>query len=472
MKKFFCTILLFGITINLYSQTECNCKMALDNVIAKIESEYPGFEEKTKDTLLYNNLKTQLLSEAIQKDDSQCLDVLIKYTTFFKDRHIWILPNEQEKPSNPETINKPKELEINIAEFKKRVENSKEKLEGIWKDENYTIGILKTGEEQYTGFIIETTNQNWKPKDIKFQLDGNENITYYLSDHSSFKDTFKLYDDYLLYINNLKYSFIKQNLNRELDSVEVKNKIDELDGFYFKKLTAKSSLIRISSFNYPYVERIEKLIMDNKVAIENSENLIIDIRNNGGGTDNAYTKLLPLLSTNPIRNIGTELLITQTLIDGVTTYKNGLIEKDQEKNKEEISDLENRISIYKDNLGKYVNLAGKNVTIDSVQVSTKSPKQIIVLVNDKVGSAGENFLLKAKQSKKVKVLGTPTSGVLDYANAYFFEFGCDNYKLLLPTYRSLRLPDYPIDNIGIQPDIYIDKSISNWEDFAIDYLEN
>ncbi|WP_458334768.1 S41 family peptidase [Peijinzhouia sedimentorum] len=446
--------------------------MALDNVIAKIESEYPGFEEKTKDTLLYNNLKTQLLSEAIQKDDSQCLDVLIKYTTFFKDRHIWILPNEQEKPSNPETINKPKELEINIAEFKKRVENSKEKLEGIWKDENYTIGILKTGEEQYTGFIIETTNQNWKPKDIKFQLDGNENITYYLSDHSSFKDTFKLYDDYLLYINNLKYSFIKQNLNRELDSVEVKNKIDELDGFYFKKLTAKSSLIRISSFNYPYVERIEKLIMDNKVAIENSENLIIDIRNNGGGTDNAYTKLLPLLSTNPIRNIGTELLITQTLIDGVTTYKNGLIEKDQEKNKEEISDLENRISIYKDNLGKYVNLAGKNVTIDSVQVSTKSPKQIIVLVNDKVGSAGENFLLKAKQSKKVKVLGTPTSGVLDYANAYFFEFGCDNYKLLLPTYRSLRLPDYPIDNIGIQPDIYIDKSISNWEDFAIDYLEN
>jgi len=472
MNKFLCFILLYGMTINLYSQTECNCKMALDNVISKIESEYPGFEEKTKDTLLYNNLKIQLLSDAIRKDDSQCLEILKKYTSFFKDRHIWILRNEQEKTANSETINKPKELEINIAEFKKRIKNSKDKLEGIWKDETYTVGISKTGEAQYTGFIIETKNPNWKPKEIKFQLEGIESITYYLSDHSSFKDTFKLYDDYLLYVNNLKYSFIKQNPNRELDSAEIKKKINELDGFYFKKLTVKSSLIRISSFNYPYVERIEKLIADNKIAIENSENLIIDIRNNGGGTDNAYTKLLPLISTNPIRNIGTELLSSQTLIDGVTTYKNGLIEKDPEKNKEEISELENRISIYKDNFGKYVNLSDKNVTIDSVQLSTKSPKQVVVLANDKVGSAGENFILKAKQSKKVKVLGIPTSGVLDYANAYFFKFGCDNYKLLLPTYRSLRLPDYPIDNIGIQPDIYIDKSINDWEQFAIDYLEN
>lgn len=157
MKNFLCTILLFVFTINLFSQTECNCKMALANVIAKIESEYPGFEEKTKDTLLYNNLKTQLFAEAIQKDDSQCLDVLKKYTTFFKDRHIWILRNEQEIPANPETINKPKELEINIAEFKKGIKNSKHKLEGIWKDETYTVGVSKTGEAQYTGVSTPPT---------------------------------------------------------------------------------------------------------------------------------------------------------------------------------------------------------------------------------------------------------------------------------------------------------------------------
>ncbi|WP_432411054.1 S41 family peptidase [Rasiella sp. SM2506] len=471
MKKFLCSILLVGSIFNMYSQTTCDCTLALNKVIVKIESDYPGFEEKTKDTLLYNNLKKQLVSEAKKTDTSNCLDVLLKFTTFFKDRHIWILPNEQESHEIKEVMSKPKQLNINIAAFKRNIKKSKDKLEGIWKDETYTVGVTKTGINEYTGFIIETTNPNWKPKEIKFQL-NKENITYYLSDHSIYQDTFKLYEDYLLYINNLKSNFIKQNLDRKLDTAEVKNSVNELDGFYYKKLTEKSSLIKISSFNYPYVERIGKLIEVNKTAIENSENLIIDIRNNGGGTDDAYTKLLPLLATNPIRNIGIELLSTQGLIDGVTTYKDGLMKKDAEKNKDEIKELENRLTIYKENFGKFINLSRKDVTIDSVQINDRSPKQIIILVNDNVASAGENFLLKAKQSKKVKVMGIPTSGVLDYANAYFFKFACENYKLLLPTYRSLRLPQYPIDNIGIQPDIYIDKSITDWEQFAIDYLEN
>lgn len=472
MKKFLCLMFLLGISINLYSQKECDCNVALNKVIGKIESDYPGFVEKTKDTLLYNNLKKQLVSEAKKTDDLLCLEVLKKYTTFFKDRHIWILPNKQENIETKKGIRKPEKLDINIAVFKRGLKKSKDTLEGIWKDENYTVGITKTGENEYTGFIIETTNPNWKPKEIKFQLNGKENITYYLSDHSSYEDTFKFYGDYILYINNLKSNFIKQDLNRRLDSAEVQNKINELDGFYFKKLTEKTSLIRLSSFNYPYVERIENLIEYNKTAIENSENLIVDIRNNGGGTDDAYKKLLPLIATNPIRNVGIELLSTQGLIDGVTTYRDGLIKKNPEKNKGEIKELENRLTIYKENFGKFINLSNKNVTVDSVPISNRSPKQIIILANDKVASAGENFLLKAKQSKKVKVMGIPTSGVLDYANAYFFKFACDNYRLLLPTYRSLRLPDYPIDNIGIQPDIYMDKSITDWEQFAIDYLEN
>ena len=64
-----------------------------------------------------------------------------------------------------------------------------------------------------------------------------------------------------------------------------------------------------------------------------------------------------------------------------------------------------------------------------------------------------------------------TEGGLDYADARFFEFGCGNYQLLLPTYRSLRLPDFPIDNIGIQPDMYIDKSVKDWVKFTVNYLE-
>ncbi len=471
MKNLLYLLPLFFTTLS-FGQQNCSCETALTNLVSKIENEYPGFAEKTKDSLFYNSLKKELTAKSQKVNGEQCLEVLQQYVTFFKDRHIWILPNEQDKPLDAGKNEAPKQLDINISEFKKRIQKSADKLEGIWKDENYTVGISKTVENQYTGFVIETKNQNWKPKEIKFQLDGKENVTYYLSDHSSFKDTYNVYEDNLLYINNLKSTFIKQDPNQKIDSVEVTKRINKLDGFYFEKLTEKSSLIRISSFNYPYVERIEKLIKDNIIAIENSENLIIDIRNNGGGTDGAYTKLLPLIATNPIRSVGIELLSTQGLIDGVTTYKNNLIAKDPEKNRDEINEMERRLAIYKNNIGKFINIENKNVSIDTIQIANKSPKQIIVLANDKVASAGENFLLKAKQSKKVKVIGIPTSGVVDYANSYFFRFGCDNYRLLLPTYKSLRLPNYPIDNIGIQPDIYLDKTVTDWVKYAVGYLEN
>lgn len=465
-------LLIFFLKLNIaFSQAECNCEMAIQKLITRIENDYPGFEEKTKDTLVYNSLKKQLTIESKNIDNSRCIDILKKYTSYFKDGHIWILPNEQGKSKENKADNQPEELDVNISNFKKSVSKTNDKLEGIWKNENYTIGIKKTAKNNYTGFIISSNNSNWKPNQIKFTLIGEKDVDYYASDHSLYKVNYKLLEDYILHIGLFKANFIKQNVEQKWNSAKTKIKIDELDGFYFKKLTQKTSLLRVSSFNYPYVDRIEKLIDKNKSSIENSENLIIDIRDNGGGTDAAYHKLLPYLSSNPIRNIGTKLLSTQGLIDGVSNYRNGLIEKDADANKEKIKELDTKIQLYKENLGRYIENDNEALTIDTIEAVENSPNQIIILADKKVGSAAENFLLKSKQSKKVKILGTPTSGVLDYANAYFFKFGCDNYKLLLPSYKSLRLPDYPIDNIGIQPDIYLDKSIGDWVEYALEYIE-
>jgi len=87
-------------------------------------------------------------------------------------------------------------------------------------------------------------------------------------------------------------------------------------------------------------------------------------------------------------------------------------------------------------------------------------------------SSEKRLFLMQNRAKNVKIQGTPTYGALDYGSASFFDFGCKNYKLMMPTWRTMRLPEYPIDNIGIQPDIYIDKSVKDWVQFAADYLEN
>ncbi|OPC21778.1 hypothetical protein BAY00_08085 [Elizabethkingia bruuniana] len=251
----------------------------------------------------------------------------------------------------------------------------------------------------------------------------------------------------------------------------MKDKINEINGFYVKKLTPRTTLIKLPNFSEVFLEAIEAMLEKNKKLIENSEFLIIDVRDNSGGTDNAYSSILPYISTNPIRSVGVEYLSSESFIRNSQKYLQGL-EKDSIKNKDRIDNLRKRIVLLKENLGKYVNFSDKKVNIENINYAPKSPSQIVVLANNRTASAAENFLLRTKQSKKVKIMGIPSSGVLDYANAMFFEYGCDNYKLLMPTYRSFRLPDYPIDNIGVQPDIYLDTSVSDWVKYAVDYLEN
>src|SRR5690606_2380802 len=148
-----------------------------------------------------------------------------------------------------------------------------------------------------------------------------------------------------------------------------------------------------------------------------------------------------------LRIMNVEFLSTPTLINGLRDFALQQVPKDSIK---AIHQIEDDLKEYKDNPGKFIRYDGKKVTVDTLPLQAKSPKQIVILANKQVASAAEHFLFSARQSKKVKILGTPTMGVLDYGSIREFELGCDNYIVYLPTFRSTRLPHYPIDNIGIQ----------------------
>jgi hypothetical protein len=333
-------------------------------------------------------------------------------------------------------------------------------MEGIWKSGAYKVGIVKMNNE-YEGFILEADTLYWKPGEIKFRLFENGKANYYLRDHSLSEETYELADGWILYFNYSKFTkeYPKPNLPDEV----IKAKLEELDGCFFKMVTEKTALLCLSSFEQNYVERIKKLLTDNRKSIENSENLIIDVRNNLGGVYDAYADLLPYILTNNIRGLGMEFLATQTLIDGIGEWY------DDEESKKKAGVW---ISMFKRKMGEFVNTDSTDFYISEIKPVKHSPKMVVILVNHRTASSGEAFVLDARQSKKVKILGTPTYGALDYGSAMFFDFGCKNYRLMMPTWRSMRLPDYPIDNIGIQPDIYLDKSVKDWVQYAVDYLEN
>lgn len=455
-----------------FGQEKCGCDVALSNLIVKIESDYPGFEEKTKDKILYNGFKKQLLEETKTTGQSSCFDILEKYTDFFRDGHIlWL---HSQKSTESKTVHKKEFIKVDIENFEKKFKIKTSKLEGIWKNSyeklygefDYTIGLTKTKKNEYVGFVIKSDSKHWEPKEVKFRLFSNGTYEYFDQDHSLQKGNYIIHNETIVSFDSLKTFFVKENTTDE-NSLD---KITELSGFSFKKITDKTSLLTLPSFYYSYVDIINRLLENNKNLLENSEYLIVDVRNNGGGTDNAYLNLLPYIMTQSIRTLGVEFLSTPTLINGLQGYIDGI--KDDKSKEREITRIKREIEILKKNEGKFVNIHDSEVDTMTVRIAEKSPKNIVVLANQNVGSSGEYFVMFTRQSKKVKIFGTPTYGGLDYASARVFDFGCPEYTLALPTYRSLRLPNFPVDNIGLQPDIYMDKFIEDWVQYAVDYLEN
>lgn len=468
MKKIFYLAAIL-LTQSLYAQQpKCNCEQTLAKLIYKVETEYPGFSAKTKDTFMYNGFKDNLTIETKKADELACQQILKRYTDFFKDPHLWVGVNGAPFASANTPADTVSSFEVDLNEFQNKVQYAEDKLEGIWTTDGYKIGIKKTSENNYVGFIISADAAVWKPKEIKFKLFPNGNFEYALRDKTLKSGSYQYDDAGILFFDEVSVALVKQGKKSKVEEAKVAEKLKELEGFYFKQITAKTAVLKLPSFEYQHLKEIDQLIEQNKTQIENTENLIIDLRGNPGGTTDAYKKLLPYIMGKNIRNSGAEFLATQTYIDNLERYKKTL-----DKNVS-TAGTDKTIATLKANLGKFVNFNGDGelVQIQEVMPAAKSPKNVVILANKRTGSSAEYFLFIAKQSKKVKLMGIPSYGALDYGNAYLVDFGCANYQILMPTYRALRLPDYPIDNIGIQPDVHLDKSVKDWISFAVNYLEN
>lgn len=464
MNKWIIVIFITTLSLSAYSQNDCDCKILLEQLIIKVEKEYPGFSDKAKDSLAYTSFKKHLTESINTSSNKKCIDILQKYTGYFKDGHLAI--NKKVNESRNYQTNT---IDIDLNNFKKYSEESCDSIEGIWISGGYKIGIIKQN-NSYTAFIIGSQNNSWKPKENKFNLYENGTAIYYRGDHSPVDDTCIIHKNCIIYFKNTGAAFIKEFPAPLLTGDSITEVFNELQGFYIKPVSEKTLLLRVASFDYSYTERIKSLIENNKQILNQYENLVIDLRGNGGGTDYCYHPILPYLYTNPVRYLSGEYLVTQTLIDGLANWVNSA---DKVKDADEIENVKRDIKRMESNIGKYIPYSEEGNFGFTKQDSVYTyPKKIAILIDRGCGSSTEKFILDAKQSKKVKILGSPTYGAVDYVSVREFKLNCNNYSLYMPTVRMMRLPDYPLDNIGIQPDIFMDKYIKDWVQYAKEYLEN
>lgn len=345
--------------------------------------------------------------------------------------------------------------------------------EGIWLSYRNNIGIIKEKDNTYKAFSLATKELLFTLKPIS----GNEFELKSFTGYSG-KASLRLNDKVLELYGDDK--FVRKTGDDTKDNALLRSYISEYPNGVNTypvalALTDSTLYLRIPDFSYDITDQLVKKHWNDIIS---RPNLIVDIRNNSGGQDNFFEILSKLIYSKPYYSKGVEWYATP---NNIKMYEEAM-EKGEIRNGEEgMRRTRSLVNEMKKNIGGFVihPMMGKDqwVKFDTVY---KNPKRVGIIINEENASSAEQFILNAKQSSKTITFGNAnTAGVLDYSNAISEKLPSGNYSLTFPMTRSRRLPDNPIDNVGITPDVIVPypstiqlfDRLDQWVYYVKDYLE-
>jgi hypothetical protein len=455
------TILLVLVSVKSFAQEICNCKQMLQSIFIALENDYVDGDILIKNKK-YQQLKTRVNSPTFSSDfDDTCLLTMQWLNRVIKDDHFsfnLIFPKSQTRQVIDTTrLNGLYQQLVN----KKRPVND---FTGLWELHNgiHRYIVLKDSivKNKFNVIVWSSANQNFKKGYLKgsiFQIRKDSFV------YNSFFDTNKIFFFPLqLRAGNFynagtgewrrKSNFTSAILTKSFDPE-------------IKVLDNGAIYIKIPSFLREYKPQVDSLLALCKDKLQNSTHLIIDIRDNAGGLRRTYDGLLPYIYDKPIwfdsyyyKSSIENIKKTQGSMSRLTA-DTGLYNS----YKKITEDMEA-------NLGKKILSSGFYIRYDTVYAN---PRRISILINERTASASELFLMSAKQSAKVTVFGENSGGVIDRAESYEADIGCSNINIIIPiASRQMKAYPKPIDNIGIPPDVRINKNVKDWIQYAQQYHQH
>jgi hypothetical protein len=474
--------LCFGLLLSMLVQAQReDCIKDFDYLVEKIKNDYPGYNDKvTEETLPdLEQLEQELRIRLVQYPDS-CGTYLNLYASWFKDHHLRVRRTRAGlKPSaSVEPTIQPEFYNISFDS----ICNSGESIEGIWIGYNGQIAITKKNNGSIVGIAIQYPN--YESNQVMFEFtklrtDEFNVIPIGPMGEPARKTKASLHISKKVLEIHGATRFVRQTSDETLDKAFLHSYEAEYpNGTNTYPVAAYLSdstyYLRIPTFFSDYSNDVVTRHWD---EITSRPNLIVDIRDNGGGQDIYYSKLAELIYTNPYESKGVEWYASKGNIKLFEdAFKNGEI-----RNGEDSIWTEALLEAMKKNVGGFVtHPLYDNSGIERMDSVYLYPKKVGIIINERNGSSAEQFLLAANNSKKVILFGNHnTAGVLDYSNAVTEIFPSGNYRLTFPMTRSQRLPEFPIDYIGIAPDIIIPfpsteqlyDRLDDWVYFVKEYLE-
>lgn len=226
----------------------------------------------------------------------------------------------------------------------------------------------------------------------------------------------------------------------------------------------RAAVLRVPSFGVRYKRAIDSLLAVHHDRLHSTPHLVVDVRGNGGGGDSAFDGIAALLYTGPFSLAGAEVYASEgnTAFYAALSSDGGL----PEDVRTWAGDL---AALMRTRPGGFVEFAGEQrAERDAVY---RYPQAVAVLVDGRVASATEEFVLHARHSAKTVVLGDTTRGALDYANLRTVPLPSGERDLEMPTTRRSWLPGFSVDRAGLAPDVAIPAGVADWVSYALGYLE-
>lgn len=491
MKKSTILIIFFAFWFSTSPAQVMNCQSDLDFLFQKIHNDYPGFNDKiTAENVVELKILESRFQQNISKFPDSCYFYLRKYAEFFKDSHLRVRmvgQNSLELTKSPiSTYGENIDVEkINLKEFSSATNS----IEGLWKSWRGNILVLKSPKNNsYLGVALEYSN--WDKGQVIYEFKQQNDSILNIIIHSNFQGRKSKTGIASLHLScrfleiHDETFFIRATNSEVYDLASMHTYMPKypngINTYFVATILSDSTFyIRIPSF-MGYKDKIETTFKKYSDEIQRRPNMIIDIRNNGGGLDEEYQKLYEIIYTNPSEGKGVEWYATK---GNIKIFEDAIKAGEIRNGEEGIQWTKELITEMKRNIGGFVVHPFNKKSNESVNKNDTIylyPRKVGIIINERNASSAEQFLLAARNSKKVTLFGDrPTAGVLDYSNAVSVNFPSGKYKLTIPMTRSTRLPENPIDNIGIKPDIIIPfpptvqlfDNLDIWVIFVKNYLE-
>lgn len=217
--------------------------------------------------------------------------------------------------------------------------------------------------------------------------------------------------------------------------------------FIHCRVDADTYLIRFPSCAPEDISPEEVQGMVDAFLASGCENLVVDIRGNGGGSDGTYEPLLKLLYDHEGVEDAMQYRVSDLAIAHVREFAG-----DTERGRAKIARMERTPA------GEFFPVESTTFTIRYDTVSPL-PRRAALLIDARVGSSGEQLTLEVRAaSRRTTICGRDnTLGCLDYSNCEIIRFPQDTARwMMLPTTRSCRVDaGRGIDRDGIAPDVRI-----------------